>query len=171
MERADLKRTGQGCSGIALPYTIHADMQSRGRRCNGAAMELPVMVRFSSFENLLCQVEFCRTVQPGTDWWEQRCEKWTHWDLNPGPSACEADVIPLHHVPRVSLQLAGRAKAWRVPASSKEPGVQSLVNLAGPPEWKIFWDVEVASGIALVSLSPAPDFHNGRDNSVGRASD
>ena len=26
-------------------------------------------------------------------------EKWTHWDLNPGPSACEADVIPLHHVP------------------------------------------------------------------------
>ena len=27
------------------------------------------------------------------------CEQWTHWDLNPGPSACEADVIPLHHVP------------------------------------------------------------------------
>ena len=26
-------------------------------------------------------------------------ELWTHWDLNPGPSACEADVIPLHHVP------------------------------------------------------------------------
>ena len=25
--------------------------------------------------------------------------KWTHWDLNPGPSACEADVIPLHHAP------------------------------------------------------------------------
>ena len=27
------------------------------------------------------------------------CEQWTHWDLNPGPSACEAYVIPLHHVP------------------------------------------------------------------------
>ena len=26
-------------------------------------------------------------------------QKWTHWGLNPGPSACEADVIPLHHVP------------------------------------------------------------------------
>ena len=26
-------------------------------------------------------------------------KRWTHWDLNPGPSACEADVIPLHHVP------------------------------------------------------------------------
>ena len=25
--------------------------------------------------------------------------EWTHWDLNPGPSTCEADVIPLHHVP------------------------------------------------------------------------
>ena len=27
---------------------------------------------------------------------------WTHWDLSPGPSACEADVIPLHHVPTSS---------------------------------------------------------------------
>ena len=27
---------------------------------------------------------------------------WTHWDLSPGPSACEADVIPLHHVPHAS---------------------------------------------------------------------
>ena len=26
-------------------------------------------------------------------------KKWTCWDLNPGPSACEADVIPLHHKP------------------------------------------------------------------------
>ena len=25
---------------------------------------------------------------------------WTHWDLNPGPSACEADVMPLHHAPK-----------------------------------------------------------------------
>ena len=24
---------------------------------------------------------------------------WTHWGLNPGPSACKPDVIPLHHVP------------------------------------------------------------------------
>ena len=35
--------------------------------------------------------------------WHSMCsqpqEPWTHWDLNPGPSACEADVIPLHHVP------------------------------------------------------------------------
>ena len=26
-------------------------------------------------------------------------DKWTHWGLSPGPSACGADVIPLHHVP------------------------------------------------------------------------
>jgi hypothetical protein len=26
-------------------------------------------------------------------------DKWTHWDLNPGPSACGADVMPLHHAP------------------------------------------------------------------------
>ena len=27
---------------------------------------------------------------------------WTHWGLNPGPSACGPDVIPLHHVPLVA---------------------------------------------------------------------
>ena len=30
-------------------------------------------------------------------------DKWTHWELNPGPSACEADVIPLHHVPHDAM--------------------------------------------------------------------
>ena len=33
-------------------------------------------------------------------------QKWTHWDLNPGPSACGADVIPLHHEPHVSSDQA-----------------------------------------------------------------
>ena len=32
-----------------------------------------------------------------------RMTDWTHWDLNPGPSACEADVIPLHHEPDTSF--------------------------------------------------------------------
>ena len=35
---------------------------------------------------------------------EARARKWTHWGLNPGPSACEADVIPLHHVPMIYLR-------------------------------------------------------------------
>ena len=29
--------------------------------------------------------------------------EWTHWDLNPGPSASGADVIPLHHEPVVAF--------------------------------------------------------------------
>ena len=33
-------------------------------------------------------------------------QKWTHWGLNPGPSACEADVIPLHHAPNGVICLA-----------------------------------------------------------------
>ena len=33
--------------------------------------------------------------------WRRTAETWTHWGLNPGPSACEADVIPLHHKPKV----------------------------------------------------------------------
>ena len=32
-----------------------------------------------------------------------RAAKWTHWGLNPGPSACKADVIPLHHVPSTAF--------------------------------------------------------------------
>ena len=38
---------------------------------------------------------------------------WTHWDLNPGPSACEADVIPLHHVP--CAQVAARTLRMKSP--------------------------------------------------------
>ena len=31
------------------------------------------------------------------------CKTWTHWGLSPGSSACEADVIPLHHEPNEHL--------------------------------------------------------------------
>ena len=31
-------------------------------------------------------------------------EMWTHWGLSPGPSACGADVIPLHHVPSDGIE-------------------------------------------------------------------
>ena len=33
--------------------------------------------------------------------------EWTHWGLSPGPSACGADVIPLHHVPLQPIVLVG----------------------------------------------------------------
>ena len=32
-----------------------------------------------------------------------RAAKWTHWGLNPGPSAFKANVIPLHHVPSTAF--------------------------------------------------------------------
>ena len=46
--------------------------------------------------------EGCACPQPGmaaAAHHDEIQQKWTHWGLNPGPSACEADVIPLHHVP------------------------------------------------------------------------
>ena len=51
----------------------------------------------------------------GRRYWHHHA--WTHWDLNPGPSACEADVIPLHHVPldagtQMSLSDISKGK-WR----------------------------------------------------------
>ena len=30
--------------------------------------------------------------------------RWTHWGLNPGPPACLAGVMPLHHVPRILVR-------------------------------------------------------------------
>ena len=33
----------------------------------------------------------------------KQIQKWTHWGLNPGPPACWAGVIPLHHVPNERL--------------------------------------------------------------------
>ena len=75
-----------------------ASVWLRSRCPRAVAVMLPVMARFSSSENLLCQVEFLSRLEGIAA--STRCAvKWTHWDLNPGPSACEADVIPLHHVP------------------------------------------------------------------------
>ena len=47
------------------------------------------------------------------------CYNWTHWDLNPGPSACEADVIPLHHVPSGNTCVMKTVVAFNVLSLSK----------------------------------------------------
>ena len=40
---------------------------------------------------------------------------WTHWGLNPGPSACEADVIPLHHMPHaLASHIRNSRKSCRI---------------------------------------------------------
>ena len=47
--------------------------------------------------------------------------KWTHWGVNPEPSACEADVIPLHHVPQnlfrveIVMNTMRNSGAWGCP--------------------------------------------------------
>ena len=46
---------------------------------------------------------------------------WTHWDLNPGPSACEADVMPLHHVPHVCTFTSRQGTCNYVWASGLRP--------------------------------------------------
>ena len=48
---------------------------------------------------LMCAARPCASEQENFAPKLSNAGKWTHWGLNPGPSACEADVIPLHHVP------------------------------------------------------------------------
>merc|ERR1711893_236911 len=46
---------------------------------------------------------------------------WTHWDLSPGLSACEADVMPLHHVPHVCTFTSRQGTCNYVWASGLRP--------------------------------------------------
>ena len=50
---------------------------------------------------------------------------WTCWGLSPGPSACEADVIPLHHMPLSTLTVSsgGRACAITMCHPARRPPV------------------------------------------------
>ena len=59
---------------------------------------------------------------------------WTHWDLNPGPSACEADVIPLHHVPLGLVR-----------------GSPVFVRCTCPPRYAL-WPIEPPVGIEPTTL-------------------
>ena len=53
----------------------------------------------------------CNVYMPHTDPSSRFKGVWTHWDLNPGPSACEADVMPLHHVPVHVCNVANETSA------------------------------------------------------------
>ena len=57
---------------------------------------------------------------------QRRQQMWTHWDLNPGPSACEADVIPLHHEPMMCC-CAG-CKLYNLLFVSESPQCVSIPN-------------------------------------------
>ena len=67
----------------------------------------------------------------------RQCNFWTHWDLSPGPSACGADVTPLHHVPHRHVRCTkdqqqhnGRAGCM-APATRTRDGVSRTLVVAG----------------------------------------
>ena len=51
-------------------------------------------------------------------------QNWTHWGLNPGPPACWAGVIPLHHVPN--------ARVCAKPSLQQEPWHASGLDIGTP---------------------------------------
>ena len=57
-----------------------------------------------------------RLQLPSGGWWETVAPfsfcAWTHWGLSPGLSACEADVIPPHHVPLRRKHATVRKCRW-----------------------------------------------------------
>ena len=55
--------------------------------------------QFRSAPTQLPPRRFCKSGRHSSTQASITKAAWTHWDLSPGPSACEADVIPLHHVP------------------------------------------------------------------------
>ena len=58
---------------------------------------------------------------------DQRRQQWTHWDFNPGPSACEADVIPLHHEPARQFQ-SGTLMQGIIPPTAALPACPALLH-------------------------------------------
>ena len=55
--------------------------------------------------------------------------RWTHWDLNPGPSACEADVMPLHHAP---LEGDLASVIWRSEEVALGRHLRMIARMLGP---------------------------------------
>ena len=85
---------------------------------------------------------------------------WTDWDMKPAPSACEADALPLHHVPRVdNMTYMGTLSEVRTAVA------RALLRLAN------------FGGRLPISIQPVFVPHwlqrrrSSRDSSVGRASD
>ena len=79
--------SSQSHSLFHFPQAVHAAVDGQGE----------VLEQLLQLEDVAAQFVAARR--------DARCSDrlsiwtWTHWGLNPGPSACEADVIPLHHVP------------------------------------------------------------------------
>ena len=67
---------------------------------------------------------------------DQREQQWPHWDLNPGPSACEADMIPLRHEPVGQFKSVTLMQGI-MPTTAALPGCPALLHrlasLPAPP--------------------------------------
>ena len=88
------------------------------------------------------------------------CERrWTHWGLNPGPSACRADVIPLHHVPdgAVISPIHIKSAAWHSSCSVRDSIGRS--GTLGPRGFG-YWVGQVLLSCNLMHLRVQPMFHD-----------
>ena len=63
------------------------------------------------------------------------CWKWTHRQFSPGPSACETDVLPWHHVPSES--------PWFF-TGHQTCQAQSAEHRVWAPQWVVWLFLEVS---------------------------
>ena len=108
----DLRATNCAIAALAIAGICDNSLR-RARTCNAHQAAIGVVsvtfvvplccVRVALMSPLVCQVlPLCclcavasRTLLQPSRKDATPAPKWTHWDLNPGPSACGADVIPL----------------------------------------------------------------------------
>ena len=111
--------------------------------CAGACA--PTKTSFNRHHLHRPQLVWLQQLRPAS---QTASTKWTHWDLNPGSSACEADVMPLHHEPlMIRAQTAANfwlSKANGSCANCKHPGRrsnQTTVQLAQARStlWGVMW--------------------------------
>ena len=89
---------------------------------------------------------------------------WTHWGLSPGPSACEADVIPLHHVPHESnSQLSALRSKRRSGRSQQHQGAPRRSHLVGDTHWQAA-NAQRHRGYGATAARLTPDQKAGSSN-------
>ena len=88
-ERSETPDAGRSRSSQAAPERFFFEIQATHSSDIESFSNLQRLEYFRNIRVVFCQDATCCKAQT----------RWTHWDLNPGPSTCEADVIPLHHVP------------------------------------------------------------------------
>ena len=78
---------------MGIVISIHCGRRTRDHKVKTLALYRQALDGRLGSRNFTLRTNGYLNILPFSD------IRWTHWGLNPGPSACEADVIPLHHVP------------------------------------------------------------------------